>query len=266
MSRILLRWSGGEGGDTIMSLVAKQKDLFTNVDSQQRVSEGGQSLVSTRFDAEYPLLREMATHYKVSDKNKLINELERLCKGHQNIFIKSHLWDKDIDNAMTGKIEILNIGFSIAFIPFIVKSNLLKTPTMVVSGDPIHTHFDQNSMKLTKRLPYDQKKKFVMWNLIKDAIDRHDEYDLANASIRTEDLFYNIEGIKNVLQPKGLPVKVNKTYINTWRNKNKELLPGSEFLELIKKRDYDHSITSMDLVERYVLLALSGKNFQFIHE
>ena len=105
-----------------------------------------------------------------------------------------------------------------------------------------------------------------MWNLIKDAIDRHDEYDLANASIRTEDLFYNIEGIKSVLQSKGLPVKVNKTYIDTWRNKNKELLPGSELMDLIKKRDYDHSIKSMDLVERYVLLALSGKNFQFIHE
>lgn len=264
MSRIFLRWSGGEGGDTIMSFISKKQDLFTNVNTQREVSGHGESVVGASYDSRYPTLKEIALKNKVSNKKELLHDIEKLCQDYKSFLCKFHVWDEKIDSAIQQKVEIVNVGFSIEFIPFIVKCNLLKTPSILSSKDPLSTYFDSDFVKLSNRLTLDQNKKLVTWSLIKDSIQRYNDYQLKNSPIQTQDLFYNLDGIVDFLKSKELPVQLDEKYIADWRSSNQKFLPSQKFVDLVDNQDFDYTSKSLDLVERYVLLALSDKNFQFL--
>ena len=53
-------------------------------------------------------------------------------------------------------------------------------------------------------------------------------------------------------------------YFHLWNKINLPLLPSDQYKEYLKSKQYNYQDKSLNLVERYIFLALSGRNFQFL--
>ena len=265
MTRILLRWSGGQGGDTIAGLISFKEQLYSNIRILNKLSATGRSMVETFLDQRYPSIKVIATkkHSQV-DADTVANDIKRLSDDHESFFIKSHLYDKTLDEKVCNIVDVIDIGYSLEFLPFVVRTNLAKTATLERSTDPDTTHFDENMLKISHKLSENQKQSVVAWNVVKHSLDRHRQFDLGSKALNTQDIFYDTDQIIRFLQSKGLSTVINKDHLDKWKEENKKFLPSEKYIECIKNAKYDFSDQSMDIIERYSLLALSGKNFQFL--
>ena len=267
MSGIILRWPGGGGGDTIMNLLSHSNDVYTNIHATNEIDPAtGQSLISEKFDEDYPSFYNMAlpVTIKTLDSKALKQDIVKLNSKKDTFLLKSHRWDKNLDKDICDIVDIVNIGYTIAFIPFIVRANLNKTKTLVNSRIVNKSYFDSTIHKIAKKLTEDQNKQIVTWHIIKDMINKVRIFNLENASIMTEDLFYDREHLKTYFQSRSLKLDITSDYLDQWVEYNKKLLPSNTFQNYIENTNYNHLDDSLDMVERYTLLALSGKNFQFI--
>jgi hypothetical protein len=61
MAGIILRWSGGAGGDTLCHLLSLQNtNVYMNFSCHGKIEpKTGQTLVSGRYDPDYPLLVQL---------------------------------------------------------------------------------------------------------------------------------------------------------------------------------------------------------------
>ena len=268
MSSILLRWPGGGGGDTILTLLLGSNNVYTNIHAFNKIDTvTGQSLLTNKFDKEYPSFYKLAGNPLLTskiDKVLLKQDIIKLI-GKKDLFVlKTHYFDKYFDQDICDIVDIVDIGFKIKFLPFIVRANLNKTPTLVNSRIVNNSHFDSTMHTIAEKLTEDQNKQIVTWHIIKDMINKVRIFNLENASIMTEDLFYDREHLKTYFQSKNLMLDITADYFDQWVENNKKLLPSNTFQNYIENTNYNHLDDSLDMVERYTLLALSGKNFQFI--
>ena len=104
----------------------------------------------------------------------------------------------------------------------------------------------------------------MTYNIIKDLIDKTRVFDLDNAPITTSDLFYNKNHLRTYFKTKSLTFDTTSNYLDQWVENNKRFLPSETFKNYIKNTNYDYMDNSLEMVERYTLLALSGKNFKFL--
>jgi hypothetical protein len=267
MSGIILRWPGGGGGDTILNLLLSSNDVYTNIHTLNKMNTvTGRSLVTSKFDKEYPSFYKLAGNPLTSkiDKVLLKQDIIKLT-GKKDLFVlKMHLFDQSFDQDICNIVDIVDIGFKIKFLPFLIRANLNKTLILVNSKIVNKSHFDSTMHKIAKKLTDDQNKKIVIWNIIKDMINKVRIFNLENASIMTEDLFYDRDHLKTYFQSKNLMLDITADYFDQWVENNKKLLPSNTFQNYIENTNYNHLDDSLDIVERYILLALSGKNFKFI--
>ncbi len=265
MTRILLRWLGGQGGDTIVGLISFNKQVYSNIRVLNELSDTGQSMVETFLDQRYPSIKVIATKksYKV-DPDTVANDIKRLSDDHESFLLKSHLYDRRLDEKVCNIVHVIDIGYSLEFLPFVVRTNLAKTPTLERSTDPDTTHFDETLLKISHKLSDNQKQSLVKWNVVKHALEMHRRFDLGSKELNTQDIFYDTNKIIRFLESKGLTTVINKDHLDKWKEVNKKFLPSENYVGCIKNANYDFSDRSMDSTERYSLLALSGKNFQFL--
>ena len=267
MAGIILRWLGGGGGDTIMNLLSHSNDVYTNIHATNKIDPvTGRSLISEKFDEDYPSFYDMShdENIKDIDSKALKQDIVKLNRKKDTFLLKSHHWDKKLDKDICDIVDIVNIGYTIAFIPFIVRANLHKTPTLANSKLKNKTHFDYSLSKIAKKLTDKQHEKVVTWNIITDLINKARIFNLENATITIADIFYNRDHLKTYFQSRSLKLDITSDYLNQWVEQNKKFLPSKTFQNYIDNTNYNHIDSSLDMVERYTLLALSGKNFQFI--
>ena len=169
-----------------------------------------------------------------------------------------------LDDKVSGIVDVIDIGYSLEFLPFVARSNLAKTATLKRSQDPDTTHFDENMLKISQKLSTSQKQSLVYWNVIKHSLKTHKEFDLGNCFINTQDIFDNTDKIIRFLKSKNLPIVDDLAHLNKWKQENRKFLPSKKYVGCIMNANYDFLDQSMDITERYSLLALSGKNFQFL--
>lgn len=267
MSGIILRWPGGGGGDTIMNLLSHSNDVYTNIEATKNIDAlTGRSLIEVKFDKEYPSFHDMAIvplTYNL-DSMVLKQDIVKLLSKKDPFLLKMHYWNKDFDNDICDIVDIIDIGFTLDFIPFIATAMINKTPILVHSKVKHKTHFDYPLNKISEKLTDDQNKKIVIWNIIKDLIDKTRVFDLDNAPITTSDLFYNKNHLRTYFKTKSLTFDITSDYLDQWVENNKRFLPSQTFKTYIKNTNYDYMDDSLEMVERYTLLALSGKNFKFL--
>ena len=267
MSGIILRWLGGGGGDTIMNLLSHSNNVYTNIVATKNIDPiTGRSLIKVKFDEEYPNLHDMALVPLTKNINNvaLKQDIVNLVNKKDSFILKMHYWDKDFDNEIGDVVEIVDIGCTFAFIPFIVTANLNKTPTLDNSKIEEKTHCDKGLFKIAEKLTDEHNKMIVTWNIITDMIKKTRLFGLENAPITTEDLFYDKNHLKTYFQNKSFTFDSESDYLDQWLKNNKKFLPSQTFQDYIKNTKYDYMDDSLEMVERYTLLALSGKNFQFL--
>ena len=129
MSGIILRWVGGAGGDTLCHLLSLQNtNVYMNVSCPGKIEPNtGQLPVSSRYDPDYPLLVQLAQNRCVGIDMELLGiDVCNLIKKHKRFILKSHLFDNDMEKYT----EIIDLGFDLKFLPFIVQCNIDKTETV----------------------------------------------------------------------------------------------------------------------------------------
>ena len=266
-SQFLLRWVGGSGGDTIINLLSKKNDVYLNVNPLSKINADlGKTILTSKFDKKYPNLCELTRAHPRIDKTSLLNDLINLKNNHKSFVLKCHLFNQEIDEELKkNNIEIVDIGFDIKFSPFIIQSNLLKNPETVESSrNPKTTHYDKNLIKISNRLTEKQNISVVTWTLIKDMIMKIKQYNLKNTLLKTEDLFYNIGSIANFFKQNSLILDVKSKYLKNWQEKNQNILPSKTFTEYVDNMEYNYNDNTLQTVERYILLMLSGNKFKFL--
>jgi len=265
-SQILLRWTGGAGGDTIINLLSAQDDIYLNVTPSCRINtESGKSILSSRFDKRYPRLAELAKAHPKIDKISLLNDLINLQNDHKSFILKCHLFDKEMDKEIKkNNIEIVDIGFDIKFLPFIIQSNLLKTETIEYSRNAEKTHFDKNLIKISQKLTEKQNHTLATWTLIQDMMLKIEQFDLKNTPIKTKDLFYNVNLIVDFFEKRNLNLNIKSKYLKIWQEKNQSSLPSKTFIKYVDNMKYNYSDNTLNTVERYILLMLSGSRLNFL--
>ena len=174
---------------------------------------------------------------------------------------------KSLDNVVSDYMEIVSIGYDYSFLPFLVQTNLTKTKT-------IKYYFTKNNLSkykkdlvlldITKKLSQDQKTKLVIWNVIKSAIDYMNDFNLDKSSIQISDMFYNQQSIKDFFADRNIEIDFNNKLYKNWLKLNQKYIPSDIFNKCLKTRSYNYQNSDMNLFERYVLLAISGKKFKFL--
>ena len=264
MAGIILRWVGGAGGDALCNLLSLQnKNVYMNFSCHGKiVPNTGQAQVSGRYDPDYPLLVQLASDRTCSgiDMELLGVDVCNLIKKHKRFVIKSHLFD----NEMKKYAEIIDLGFDLKFLPFIVQCNIDKTKTVLNNFTYNNSKSDSTLKKISKNLNNKQKKQLVIWNVVKDNIKQINKFALDNTSLSTEDFFYNQKRIEDFFKEKGYEINFDLQFFSDWKNINTKYLPSKKYQEYIQTKQYNYKDTELAISERYILLALSGQNFTFM--
>lgn len=263
MSGIILRWVGGAGGDTLCDLLSLQNtNLYMNVSYRGKIEPNtGRTLIKTRYDPDYPLLVRLAQGRCVGIDMELLGiDLCNLIKKHKRFVLASHLFNNDIGKYA----EIIDLGFNLKFLPFIVQCNIEKTETISNNFTYNNSKFDSILKKISKKLSNKQMKQLVTWNLVKDNINLLNEFDLDNASLSVEDFFYNQKHIEVFFKEKGYDINLDVQFFSDWKKINTKYLPSKKYLEYVQNKQYNYNDTQLAISERYTLLALAGRNFTFM--
>tara|TARA_E500000178_G_scaffold349537_1_gene406627 strand:+ start:2239 stop:3057 length:819 start_codon:yes stop_codon:yes gene_type:complete len=266
---LMLRWFGGSGGDTICTLIdMAEKDLYTNFICKYNSRANGKTNTHQFKDPEYPTLYRFGISWNAEiELKKAKKDLSKLKNSNKKFLIKSMNFAKSLDNVVSDYMEIVSIGYDYFFLPFLVQTNLTKTKT-------IKNYFTKNNLSkykkdlvlldITKKLSQDQKTKLVIWNVIKSAIDYMNDFSLDKSSIQISDMFYNQQSIKDFFADRNIEIDFNNKLYKNWLKLNQKYIPSDIFNKCLKTRSYNYQNSDMNLFERYVLLAISGKKFKFL--
>jgi hypothetical protein len=263
MAGIVIRWIGGAGGDLLCSLLAlKNKDLYMNISCHGTIEpETGAVLISNRHDLAHPSLVRLASGTADSlDPELLKIDIHNLIKKHRRFILKSHLFD----NEMEKYTEVVDLGFDLKFLPFIVQCNIEKTNIVVNNFAYNNSKFDITLQKIIEKLNNEQKKQLITWNLVKDTIKMINKFALDNASLNTRDFFYNQKRIEDFFKGKGYEINFDVQFFSDWKNINTKYLPSEKYQEYLQSKQYNYNDKQLAISERYILLALSGQRFTFM--
>jgi len=263
--RLVMRWMGGSGGDTLCYLLsADNEGVYTNT-SHHGMSKNGKTLTWSKFDAEFPTLYKFSQNkHEINDVDNFERDIVNLSKKRIPFVVKHHFYNKEMDNRIKQYADLIDIGINYTMLPFVVRANLEKTSTLENLYSNDFTHLDTNLKKIMPKLDNDQRKKVVVWNLIKDIMNTINEFDLSKAPVQLENFFNNTYQLKSFFQSKGFHLNFDNDYFKLWLEKNKLLLPDDKYKRYIKDRNYQYSDTDIGIIERYVLLALANEKFQFL--
>tara|TARA_B100000579_G_scaffold340540_1_gene292159 strand:- start:5918 stop:6706 length:789 start_codon:yes stop_codon:yes gene_type:complete len=257
----ILRWFGGSAGDTICTLLHKtEQNIYSNIKIDESLSDAGKVINGEYFDQRYPVLHKLGNEqYETIKKDELENNLKNLVSDQKKIVLKSHLFNKEFDLMIKKYIHTIDIGFDYNFLPFIIHSNIEKLPILKRKF-----LFDPTIKKVSHKLTDKQKKQIATWMVIKGAVGLMQDYDIANSKIKTEYLFADTKKIKDAVMQYDLDIKFDNSFFEAWKNTNTGHLPTKQYQTYLDHKDYRYDDNTMNDVERYILLSLSGKNFKFL--
>ena len=70
--------------------------------------------------------------------------------------------------------------------------------------------------------------------------------------------------IKDAVMQYDLDIKFDNSCFEAWKNTITGHLPTKQYQTYLDHKDYRYDDNTMNDVERYILLSLSGKNFKFL--
>lgn len=261
MKGLILRWLGGSGGDTLLYILNKQNKFYTNVSfPSTNLSAKDSTLTKGSADNDYPTFDNPRNY----DASLFIDDLKALSKKTKAFIIKQHFANADIDRKIGQLADIVNVGFDLSFLPFVVRANLQKTETVNHRDDPGKTFLDETLKKINDKLTPAQADLLTIWNLVIHNKDTMEKFKLPESPIMVNNFFHDPSTIEACFKNKGYDLDLDIEYFNDWKRRNSDLLPSTKYQTYLKNQHYNFDDKDLDIVERYVFLALSGKKFQFL--
>ena len=272
MSGIILRYVAGAGGDTICYLLSLKNNVYMNIYGAGKLYKNGRTLLSHWYDKKLPELVKLAklrpAHKQAfnADRRKLHKNISELIAKNKYFVLKSHYYNKSFDEEIKNLnlFETVDIGFDLNFLPFIVQANLYKTKIEQKNLAYEITLFDKTLKTIAEKLNTEQKKSLIMWLLAKQFSRNINEFGLNNSKIMCDDLFYNPKNIEKVLKEKDYEIDFETEFYSKWKKSNLKYLPSEKYQEYVRTKNYNYADQTLNLDERYILLALNGKNFKFL--
>lgn len=261
MKGIILRWLGGSGGDTLLYILNEQNNIFTNVSFPNKtLTIKDSTLTKASINKEYSTFNDPFNR----NADPFINDLKNLAKKTKSFIIKQHFADNDIDRKVGYLADIINIGFDYQFLPFVVRANLQKTETLKNRNHPEKTYLDETLKKITGKLTPGQTDALTIWNLVIHNKVTLEKFALSVSPLRLNDFFHDSKRIEKFFKSKGFSLNLDTEYFSIWKKRNSNLLPSIEYQNYLNNNNFNYKDKELNIVERYVLLALSGKKFQFL--
>jgi len=256
MSLTILRWRGGMCGDTVLKLV-----LLSNPHLRcQNQYVDSTDLVSSRPDIKYVSLFEHDQIGKMSLKDFSKVNLELLktqldlleqssaISGEQWI-LKSHVYDEP------SKYRIIDIIANANTMPFVVNANLIKNSS---AFDKIYAYHPI----ISKIKDPEILDKFHMFNMAKDLLSFK---NVSHEQLHLEDILGGWDRLSNSLSELGFNVDQNYQPIyQPWLDANKIFMPSQHYQQLVTEQNFDYLCQSLNMYERYCLLALSRNKFKIL--
>lgn len=262
MSGFIFRWAGGQGGDILMALISQNKNVYTNFTPKQ-LSEEGQMIGLGKNDKNYSTLTRLPAGRSVQiDYKKLREDIIKIKKNKNNFVIRAFVYNKIFDKNIKDIIEIVDIGCTLEFLPFVIEANIKKCYTRTLEK----ISFENNITNiLQQRLSVEQREKFVIWNVILGTLERINDKDL-NFSITTDDIVHNTDKIVSFFNSKNIMINFKDDLYKSWKNTNTKILPSLQYQKYIQQKNYQYQDKTLSIIERYILLALSKKKFYFFEK
>jgi hypothetical protein len=261
MKRLILRWLGGSGGDTLLYILNKQNKFYTNVSFPSTdLSDKDSTPTKGSANKEYPTFDNSRNY----DAKPFIDDLKALSKRTNSFIIKQHFANDDIDRKIGQLVDIVNVGFDLNFLPFVVRANLQKTETVNNRNHPEKTYLDETLRKINTKLTPEQTYALTIWNLVIHNKEIMEKFRLSTSPLMLNNFFHDPGKIENFFKDKGFALNLDAQYFRNWKKRNTNLLSSNRFQNYLKNMQFDYTDKNLDLTERYVFLALSGKKFQYL--
>lgn len=251
----ILRWRGGEGGDTLLNMiVGSNPNMHSNVAWSDTDLQGKTVPIEITTDhtfAELPNVVNIAIGHRfhqvsLDDLKSSITKLKAVPK----IFmLKSHWYTSSMFNDIT-----IDLTTSLELLPFVIHANVHKNN---------HTAMYCNQLREKIKNPnirscYDLYT--TCWDRLYNAVEYSDH------QINVETMLSGWDRLKEVLGQFGLVLNNKyKDYYNEWLDKNQQYLPSNRYKELVRTSDFSYSDSTLSLAERYCLLAMAKKKFTILH-
>ena len=252
MSLNILRWKGGYGGDTLLRLILmSHPGTRTNVVFNNNINDDGSQqldfshvVAGNITDLDRMSLNQLV--YPVLDYTALTKLLYELQHSEQSWCLKSHCYNFNKFNDIT-----IDIVADLESLPFAVSANLSKGDTTELSYNHLVSKI-KNSEILNK---------YTTYSLAYDAVTSQ----FGSRSITLSNIISSWQNLCQSLEVFGITLHPTvKTMYQLWAEVNQKYLPSILYQQLVSNQEYNCDDTQLSMVERYCLLAVSGKRFQLL--
>jgi hypothetical protein len=251
----ILRWLGGEGGDTLLKIiVGSNPELHSNI-KWGGTNNVGKTMPIESIDNEIFINLPSAVNIAIGNqcKNVTVNELEhsiiKLKSLSKNFMLKSHWYTSSIFNNIT-----IDLVTSTEMLPFTVGAMVQKNSKNIQNYSQLREKIKDSTM----RKSYDLYN--ISWNRL------HNTVEYSDNQIPVEVLVGGWDVLKNKLKEFNLLLDDKyKIYYVDWLDKNQQYLPSDRYKELVNACNFNYADNQLSLTEKYCLLAMSKKKFTILH-
>lgn len=244
-----MRWQGGYAGDMIMYMMHLSGYDIINVKFLDQIYQTGR--VAVDFSHTSGALSEvdrmaLDQSYRDSiDHEKLTQEILAL----NDSWIKSHYYNKDFDH-MTTDIVVDSLS-----LPFVMAANVCKTQTLNTQRfHPVARYINDADLRFKLALHS------VGYNSINTTTS-------SISQIAVSDIISGWDKIQNQLTDIGLRIDNRcQQFYEKWAKDNQTYFPSTQYVDMIKQKNYNWNCVDLPIHERYALLILSQEKFKILND
>lgn len=250
MSLRILRWKGGSGGDMILYLKSlSSPGSVINADFDCISFAGKIKVDFSKFNSKIPTdIEKIGLHPEMwtdqIDLKKLSTEIDMYRTESTDLWAKSHYY-------ATNQFDNITVDLVVTpeSLPFVVFSNIVKT-------DTIDTNFNKLSALITDPVV---KTNYALYSVAVDFVTNYKAS--GHQQLQVSDLLCDLKTFKTATNNINLGLNFNHTIYQHWLEKNQQYIPSKNYLAKVATQNYDFTDLTLNLAERYSLMALAGCKF-----
>jgi hypothetical protein len=257
----LLRWPSGSGGDTVLKiLLDSNSELQSNIKFKELTESGRTTTEFTELITQYPELANLSGRMSdYEDKetlNRITETLKKLSAEKTDYIFRCHGFIPEFE-----KFDIIDIKPTKTYFSFIIQSHMAKRMFRSENDgvNNLHIHLRHNDKYQQESLDYETY--CVAVQHLKNI-----EQARSPNCLLVDTLLSNWINLKYKLSDLGFTVRDQcKPYYTSWLDQNTNYISSPKYRYYIGTQDYNYHDTSLNRIERYCLLALTGDHFQILN-
>jgi len=250
MSLRILRWGGGSGGDMILYLKSlSSPGSVINADFNCVNSAGKINVNFSKFNNTIPTdIEKIGLHPETwtdqIDLEKLSTEIDMYQTESMDLWAKSHYY-------ATNQFDNITVDLVVTpeSLPFVVFSNIVKT-------DTTNINFNKLSALITDPVV---KTNYALYSVAVDFVTNYKAS--GHQQLQVSDLLCDLKTFKAATDNINLGLNFNHNIYQQWLERNQQYIPSKNYLAKVAIQNYDFTDLTLNLAERYSLMALAGCKF-----